>query len=1016
MKVLFLHLSDMHFVSDSSYTKKDCEEIANAVAAKIICPISMIFLVLSGDIAFSGGAEEYNEAEKFVGELQASILGKVEIDKEKIKVLLVPGNHDRQYPEDRPDREDYESVLSRRKDEELKTYIDREFSMQKNFFEFLKREECPYGESEKFLQRKVIEHEGFSFEFNLLNTAPMSLLDADDRGLHYLPDDVLDQLQEPTAADFVITVMHHSTQNFNDSMRARLEDIVYTKSSIIFSGHDHYHATQRISYNDSQAVAVFCGGALSNKGDWRNSEFFICLFDTDSFQCDRYKCCLAQTDRGKFYKIDSEPSIVLPKKPSYGIPGNLQQNYVDAILSDAQYGVSKSVLDYFVFPRLRKEIVNEDTLETEISSFEDFIKELEQKKKIGIVGESGSGKTTLLKKIFEYYNKRKVVLLCSVDQIESGNRARVIKNIFEDIYGDDPIEYQKFQRMDKTQKILLVDDIHLIKQNHLGKFIEGVELEFGYIIYTSSTNVELNIEERIKMTVDKDQFTQYRLLKVYEDKRTELVSRVVQLKLHDNSECEKYVEAITTSLKKQRRYLSLTPNTILQYVTYYLQNRATGVQTDGNIFGKVFEASITSSIQRYVSGTLSVDKVYIVLDKIAYYIHSHRKYPIPHVELTSVIQQYNDEYGDDVNIHTFIDICIKAKVLLTCGNQNEYKFLNNNYLAYFVAREIRRMGVENNYVPLTDVLKYACFGINASILMFISYLTDSLYPLHLILDQAVLSVNDWEEFSFDNQDIKYLQSSKPFAVSIPTKKEIDKDQEKALEKDRDEVDSNTIDTIDIYDYKEEDLSKLTNRLSRSLSLLITVSRCFPNFEHLMKKKDKEQFVKQIYELPNKIFNAWAKDIELHKEELIRFIVEFQTNEFGRQDYKEEDALRVLQWESMSLLLELYYSAILNAYKPNSYLHLINSEYVDFGKADTYKIERILAHELAGKIDVFISECEKVYDHRVSVKNTMIRRMVRHLMMTSKKISKGQMDKAKSVFLNDQKQPDILFLRASNSSD
>ena len=395
---------------------------------------------------------------------------------------------------------------------------------------------------------------------------------------------------------------------------------------------------------------------------------------------------------------------------------------------------------------------------------------------------------------------------------------------------------------------------------------------------------------------------------------------------------------------------------------------------------------------------------------------NHRKYPIPHVELTSVIQQYNDEYGDDVNIHTFIDICIKAKVLLTCGNQNEYKFLNNNYLAYFVAREIRRMGVENNYVPLTDVLKYACFGINASILMFISYLTDSLYPLHLILDQAVLSVNDWEEFSFDNQDIKYLQSSKPFAVSIPTKKEIDKDQEKALEKDRDEVDSNTIDTIDIYDYKEEDLSKLTNRLSRSLSLLITVSRCFPNFEHLMKKKDKEQFVKQIYELPNKIFNAWAKDIELHKEELIRFIVEFQTNEFGRQDYKEEDALRVLQWESMSLLLELYYSAILNAYKPNSYLHLINSEYVDFGKADTYKIERILAHELAGKIDVFISECEKVYDHRVGVKNTMIRRMVRHLMMTSKKISKGQMDKAKSVFLNDQKQPDILFLRASNSSD
>ena len=31
MKVLFLHLSDMHFVSDSSYTKKDCEELGLSV-------------------------------------------------------------------------------------------------------------------------------------------------------------------------------------------------------------------------------------------------------------------------------------------------------------------------------------------------------------------------------------------------------------------------------------------------------------------------------------------------------------------------------------------------------------------------------------------------------------------------------------------------------------------------------------------------------------------------------------------------------------------------------------------------------------------------------------------------------------------------------------------------------------------------------------------------------------------------------------------------------------------------
>lgn len=77
----------------------------------------------------------------------------------------------------------------------------------------------------------------------------------------------------------------------------------------------------------------------------------------------------------------------------------------------------------------------------------------------------------------------------------------------------------------------------------------------------------------------------------------------------------------------------------------------------------------------------------------------------------------------------------------------------------------------------------------------------------------------------------------------------------------------------------------------------------------------------------------------------------------------------------------------------------------------------------GKILIAVTKfrkCVKVYRPcnilGDSVQNTMIRRTVRHLMMTSKKISKGQMDRAKSVFFNDQKKPDILFLRASNSSD
>lgn len=1013
MKVLFLHLSDMHFTADRSYANENCKEIVDAIIPQIMGPIELIFLVVSGDIAFSGREEEYCAAENFLQDLKKEIIERINIQADNLYLFVVPGNHDRAYPEDRLSRLQYEQILNG--SEDIRVAMENEFAMQNDFFAFAKREECNFDN--KFFTRKIVEYNGFSFEINLLNTAPMSLLYGDDHGLHYLPDEVLNDLSAPTGADFVITIMHHSVQNFCDLMRAKFEEILYSKNSIVFSGHDHHHATQNISYNDNQMAAVFCGGALSNKGDWRGSEFFTCVFDTLTFECSRYRCCLNEQDVMPMYVVTADPLMQLPQKPSFGVPGKLQPQYIAGLFNDSQYGISQNVLDYFVFPRMRREIVDKDTLETEIASFEAFIKELENKKKIGIIGETGSGKTTLLKKIFDYYNQKKVVLLCSIDQVVTANRKRVLKEAFEDIYGTDAVDYEKYLRLPPQNKMLLIDDIHLIKPNRLAKFMEGVESEFGYIIYTSDDCVELKIEERIKSSVEKEQFTQYRLMKFYEDKRQELIARVVDLKLHDQLHEQDYADAISASLKKQRRYLSLTPSNILQYITYYIQNKATGIQTDSNIFGKVFEASITTAIQRYIVPPLSVEKVYIVLDKIAYYAHENRRYPIPYCDIMHVIEQYNDEYDDNVNIHIFVEVCLKSKVLHSCGNENEYKFLNNNYLAYFVAREIRRMCSDNNYDALSDVLKYACFGINASILMFISYLTDNLTPLILILEQAVSSVKDWDEFSFDLKEIKYLQAEEPFDVSAPTEREVEEDQKKALEKDRDEVDANTIDTVNIYDYSEDDLTKLTNRLSRALSLLIAVARCFPNFEHIMKKQDKERFVKQLYELPNKIFFAWAKDIEAHKSELIDFIVEFQTNEFKRQDFSKENALQVLQWESMSLLLELYYSAVLNAYKPNSYLHLIKPDYVDFEKEDTYKIERILVHELAGKVDQFISECEKVYDSgRINFKNVIVKRMVRHIMMTSKRMSQSQLDRAKSIFFSDKKQPDILVLRANNANN
>ena len=48
------------------------------------------------------------------------------------------------------------------------------------------------------------------------------------------------------------------------------------------------------------------------------------------------------------------------------------------------------------------------------------------------------------------------------------------------------------------------------------------------------------------------------------------------------------------------------------------------------------------------------------------------------------------------------------------------------------------------------------------------------------------------------------------------------------------------------------------------------------------------------------------------------ILSIETNDFTRKIQTETDAKRYLQWNSISLLLELYNGSINNAYRENTY--------------------------------------------------------------------------------------------------
>lgn len=1013
MKILFLHLSDLHLSNPLEINKTAVNEIADSLSPQCIGSVNKIVVLITGDIAHSGKTTEYNAFIDFKALLIAALKEKV-LPEVFIDIFFVPGNHDIDYTElpTADNRRYYEGWLKPEKETEID--FTKEMSARKAFFDFAQQFGA-FGPKERVLCRSVIDVDGFTIEVNLLNTSFFSLLHENDQGLHYLPPEVITKIASPTGAMMAITLMHHSHQWLNDGCKREAEKALFEKNTMIFCGHEHFSVTQEIAYNGVAPAHVFCGGSLCNLGNWADSEFFACVYDTDRERFTQYQFKWDESE--KIYRRSQVDEGYLSYKHSTDCPKRQDRKHIATLIEDRNIHVSERLSDYYVFPGLRHEAVDQDDEENEIRTLEQFYQRVEDERRIEISGSDSSGKSALMKMVFQYYLPRKYVLLCKVEDISSGNRHRIIKNLFEYIYGPDEVEYTKFERAKKEDKIILIDDIHLIKSRHISGFLEGIEDEFGYVIYTTNNLLKLDIQERIKTAIAKDSYSCYRILPLYRAKRKELVEKIIPLKYpnYSGKEQGEQVERICHVLDLQRRYIPLSPEIILQFIEHYANYQMESTQNDGNIFGKVFESTITNTLSPHMSGTLTVDKAMLVLGKIGFYVHQNRKYPISDKDIISVIDDYCAEYGAKIDAVNFITTVVKAGMLTKYEERGLYKFCNNNYLAYFIASEI---SANRDLKAVQYCLEYSCFGINSTVLMFVTYLTNETSLIDIILAAATTVSAEWKEFSFGMTELKHLEIQSPIKrLMPPSKYEIDEDRRIDNEKDRAEIENSQIDVVSIYDYKEEEIEKLENQLSRSISLLMLIARCLPNFEHRLKRGQKEAVVRAIYELPNKIFYAWAIETEKQKKALVQMILQMETNEFTRKINTEDEAKRYLQWNSVSLLLELYYGTISNAYRENTYEYLTDlaAKIVKFDR-ETHELEKLIVLLQSKRIDSFHIEGKKLLKNADSPAAKLALCCIAQRLLTKETLPLGQVKRIESTFFMNKSHTANLYRRQIEKKD
>ena len=371
MKLLIIHLSDMHFGNGENYGNNNVNSIVNALNTSIYS-IQHILIIISGDLTFSGKPQQCIEVAKFLDFLSKAIIQRYEI--RDIRFVMVPGNHDVDYDIGLGDggRDWLEKVEN---ENLFETELPHEIEKLAAFYDLAVRFRC--FRNKNLLNKKIIEYGAYRICINLINTAVFSSLD-EDMSYHYLRESDVDRLGEQDDCDYVFSVMHHPHSWFNWRVTNKLETVLFEKSDLIFMGHKHYETT-RIITDSKNSVHILSGGMLSNQGNWDKSVFHVGILDllTRNFLTKKY-----QWEKAEAVYLEKDVHNNKLSKDRYNPIGiSVQTEYLNSINQDG-FMITNSFLNYFVFPLLEEQKdEKKDGCTNDIDNMEDFLAKLASFKK-----------------------------------------------------------------------------------------------------------------------------------------------------------------------------------------------------------------------------------------------------------------------------------------------------------------------------------------------------------------------------------------------------------------------------------------------------------------------------------------------------------------------------------------------------------------------------------------------------------------------------------------------------------
>lgn len=740
--ILVVHISDLHFrVSANPHQGR---ALAIAAATKTISrDVEAIFIVVSGDIAFSGTQGEYEIAGHFLADLQQAI--NEQCQPSAVRLVLVPGNHDCNFEKDSKARQLIVANLATNPYAEIDQSIVMQCtSVQEEYFEFLSKfsensEATPF---DRLCVTRRYEVDGVDIVFHCYNTAWVSQRKERQGQLSYPLETCPDQNDESA---LTVSVFHHPYGWLQVENSRAFRKTIERTSDLILTGHEHDFAAYSKNQATGETNQYLEGSVFQEPSMPSISAFNAAILDLENGSLLIYQFIL---NDDRYVALDDEPPSLPFTRNHYRLKNQFQlsvaaQDYLDDPGANFTHS-QKSALtlsDIYVYPDFEEVTIGSDSESGAevIIRGENYFDYLSRYKKIIVTATEEGGKTAFARIVFrDLQNKGLVPLLLNGREISvfKGRKlSSMIRRAFSKQYNKEL--YQPFLQRSSDSKALIIDDFEKTTLNWRGRreLLRSLERDFDYVLLVGSEFIRY---QEILDPGSEDnpilEYKQIRMLEFGHVLRERLIEKWFSIGREYTGDPHDldYKIINTAQIVESLVGRDLLPSCPIYVLIVVQQIEANlPLTTASGAYGYFYELLITRALTRDIR-YLDLDTKYNFLSNLGWRLFSQSISKLTEGELRKIYKQYCIDYKIQFSFDMLVDDLAGSGVLKLV--EGHYVFKYRYMLYYFIARYMRDNIVEDKIKDqIVESINHLYRESHANIVIFLTYLSKDPF----IIDQAL---------------------------------------------------------------------------------------------------------------------------------------------------------------------------------------------------------------------------------------------------------------------------------------